>query len=139
MQDRRISMAEGRQFRDFSIMTAFVNSSTLRTAALTLLLLSGTGAASAASFDCDKEGLKADEKAICDNRDLNDADVKMVTTFDILTGLLAMGSRGSLQDEQSAWLTKRQSCNADLQCLRDAYLTRLKQLDAAYGTIQRPL
>jgi uncharacterized protein len=96
-------------------------------------------AASAASFDCEKANLAADEKVICDTRSLNDADVKMVTTFDILTSLLAMGNRGTLQDEQSAWLKKRQACGEDAECIRNAYSERLKQLDEAYKGLSRPL
>ncbi|WP_244564400.1 hypothetical protein [Rhizobium sp. RU36D] len=94
--------------------------------------------AQAASFDCSSAELKADEKAICENRDLNDADVRMVTTFDLVSQLLAMGSRGELQDAQVAWLTKRQACNADLQCLRDAYASRLDELKAVFAKIERP-
>lgn len=95
--------------------------------------------ASAASFDCDKANLAADEKVICDTRSLNDADVKMVTTFDILTSLLAMGNRDKLHEEQSAWLKKRQSCSDDVQCIRNAYAERMKQLDEAYKNLDRPL
>lgn len=95
--------------------------------------------AHAASFDCDAKELKPDEKAICDNRALNDADVKMVTTFDLLSGLLAMGTRGSLQDEQTAWLKKRQDCQADAACIKAAYDERMKQLDETFKNINRPL
>ncbi len=95
--------------------------------------------ASAASFDCDKANLAADEKVICDTRTLNDADVKMVTTFDILTSLLAMGNRDKMREEQSAWLKKRQACAEDVECIRTAYTERLKQLDEAYKDLERPL
>ena len=94
---------------------------------------------SAASFDCAKTDLAADEKAICDNRALNDADVKMVTTFDLLAGLLAMGARGTMQDEQSAWLKRRQACGGDVACIRTAYDERLKQLTDIYNNLTRPL
>ena len=50
----------------------------------------------AASFDCAKTDLAADEKAICENRALNDQDVKMATTFDIVTQLMARGARDTL-------------------------------------------
>lgn len=106
---------------------------------LLLPLLAFAPRAEAASFDCSSADLKADEKAICDNRDLNDADVRMVTTFDLVSQLLAMGSRGELQDAQIAWLTKRQACNADLACLRDAYASRLEELKAVFAKIERPL
>ena len=95
--------------------------------------------AGAASFDCTKSDLAADEKAICDNRDLNDQDVKMATTFDILTQLMAMGARDTLRDEQSQWLKKRQECAADVACLTGAYEERMKRLGEAFQSINRPL
>jgi uncharacterized protein len=101
--------------------------------------LTGSGIANSASFDCDGQALQPDEKAICDTRSLNDADVKMVTTFDLLSGLMAMGSRGTLQDEQTAWLKKRQECGNDLACLKASYDGRLKQLDETYKHLNRPL
>lgn len=104
---------------------------------IALVLLPAAG--SAASFNCDQEGLKPDEKAICDNRDLNDADVRMVTTFDLLTGLFAMGVRGHIQDDQTTWLKEREACKADVACIRDAYTRRQKQLDEVYSGIDRPL
>ncbi|SCW90208.1 hypothetical protein SAMN02927900_06394 [Rhizobium mongolense subsp. loessense] len=114
-----------------------------RSLALAILALSAaclsSGAAPAASFDCDAKELKSDEKVICDNRALNDADVKMATTFDLLSGLLAMGSRGTLQDEQTAWLKKRQVCGADAACIKAAYDERMKQLGETYKNINRPL
>ena len=95
--------------------------------------------AAAASFDCEGTDLAADEKVICDTRALNDADVKMVTTFDILTSLLAMGNRDTLREEQSEWLKKRQACGADAACLTNAYAERMKQLNEAYEGLSRPL
>lgn len=114
---------------------------TLSIPAATLALMLGLFAphtSFAASFDCAKSDLKADEKAICDNRNLNDLDVKMVTTFELMAGLLPMGNRGELQDQQSAWLKTRQACNADVTCIGNAYDARLKQLMSAYTSIQKP-
>jgi uncharacterized protein len=105
-------------------------------AALPMLVPLGT--AHAASFDCDGKSLLPDEKLICDTRTLNDADVKMATTFELISGLLAMGSRGTLQDEQTAWLKNRQACGADAACLKTSYEERLKQLDVAYKHLNRP-
>ena len=104
----------------------------------TLLALAPEGAR-AASFNCDAKELQPDEKVICEDRSLNDADVKMVTTFELLSGLLAMGARGTLQDEQTAWLKKRQACGADAACIGTAYQDRLKQLGETYKNINRPL
>ncbi|MBX4956499.1 lysozyme inhibitor LprI family protein [Rhizobium lentis] len=103
------------------------------------ILVFTTDLAWSASFDCDAKELKPDEKVICDNRALNDADVKMVTTFELLSGLLAMGSRGTLQDEQTAWLKKRQECGADAACIEAAYDERMKQLGETYKNVNRPL
>lgn len=109
-------------------------------AAFAALAMTGVSApAEAASFDCAKPDLAADEKAICDDRALNDADVRMVTTFELVSGLMAMGSKGTLQDEQVAWLKTRQACEADVECLKQAYDVRLKQLMTLYGGIERPL
>lgn len=124
-------------------MTAFRPDYGLRMAFLAapaLVLSIGFGApAKSASFDCERKDLAADERVICDTRALNDADVKMATTFDILTSLLPMGNRDKLHEEQSAWLKKRQSCNADVECLRKAYSERMKQLDEAYKGLSQPL
>jgi len=102
-------------------------------------LTAPVGAAHAASFDCDSKTLLPDEKLICDTRSLNDADVKMATTFELLTGLMAMGSRGTLQDEQTAWLKRRQACGADAACLKTSYDERQKQLETSAKTLPKPL
>ena len=107
-------------------------------AMLAIPLSAPFGIAHAASFDCDAKELQPDEKMICDTRSLNDADVKMATTFELISGLLAMGSRGTLQDDQTAWLKTRQACGPDAACLKTAYETRLKQLNDAYKKINRP-
>ncbi|MGV1752455.1 lysozyme inhibitor LprI family protein [Agrobacterium sp. CG674] len=93
----------------------------------------------AASFDCTKTDLKADEKTICENRALNDQDVRMATTFEILTQLMAMGARDSLKTEQSEWLKTRETCAADTECLTKSYDDRMKKLGEAFQNINRPL
>lgn len=103
---------------------------------LTLTLC--TAPALAASFRCDAKVLAPDEKTICGNRDLNDLDVKMVTEFNWLTGMFAMGMRGDLQDQQSVWLKARQACGKDKACIRKAYESRLKQFDDFYNRFERP-
>lgn len=108
-------------------------------AAALIISFSAAGASHAASFDCEAQNLKPDEKTICDVRALNDADVKMVTTFDLLSGLLAMGARGTMQDQQTEWLKKRQTCAADVACLTSSYQDRLKELNETYKQINRPL
>jgi len=99
---------------------------------------SGATPAAAASFDCEKAELAPDEQAICDNRALNDADVRMVTTFELLSGLLAMGARGTMQDDQIAWLARRQACGADVACIQSAYDERMKVLTETFNGLPRP-
>lgn len=115
------------------------NATILTGLVLCLALAALPHTASAASFDCDRADLAADEKVICDTRSLNDADVKMVTTFDLLAGLMAMGNRDKMREDQSAWLKRRQACGEDVACIRAAYDERLKQLDDAYKSLNRPL
>jgi uncharacterized protein len=128
-----------------SFRSQYGRSRTAISISLALFLLAGAGPAfhsqpaSAASFECEKPDLAADEKAICDNRMLNDADVRMVTTFDLLSGLLAMGARGAMQDDQTAWLKRRQACGGDVACIQSAYDERMRQLDEAYKNLNRPL
>jgi uncharacterized protein len=117
----------------------------LLSAALAVPLFTVTGflslppASQAASFDCTKTDLAADEAVICKDLSLNDLDVKMVTTFDLLTGLMPMGNRDLLRDEQLSWLKTRQACNGDADCIRSAYETRLTQLGEAYKTLIKPM
>ncbi len=101
-------------------------------------VLAGALPAQAASFDCQKPDLAEDETAICQTLSLNDMDVKMVTTFELLSGLLAMGARGELQDQQIAWLTQRGECKGDVACLTAAYTARMAQLATVYEGVQRP-
>lgn len=95
-------------------------------------------AANAASFDCEAKSLAPDEAAICANRDLNDLDVRMATEFKWLSGMYAMGMRGHLQDQQTAWLKTRQACQADVACIRKAYEQRLKVFEDDYNHFERP-
>lgn len=106
--------------------------------AVSIWAVAGAIPAHAASFPCDVKTLAPDEKAICANRDLNDLDVRMVTEFKWLSGMFAMGMRGDLQDQQTAWLKTRQACGKDKACIRKAYGVRLKQFDDFYNRFERP-
>ncbi|HPD93929.1 MAG: hypothetical protein H6900_15595 [Rhodobacter sp.] len=104
-----------------------------------LILALAPAAAGAASFDCTLPTLTPNELAICNNRDLNDADVQMVTTLHLLSGLFGMGRRGAMMDDQRAWLQGRMACGADVACIRESYARRLQELQAVYDSIDRPL
>ena len=91
-------------------------------------LLSISLATQAASFNCDTAQTKT-EHAICAHRTLNDADVKMATTYHIIRKLVPMGTRGAIQDQQAKWLSLRNQCQANLSCLSNAYKIRQQTLE----------
>ncbi|MBH9348107.1 hypothetical protein I5K70_08925 [Pseudomonas aeruginosa] len=94
--------------------------------------------AAAASFDCEKAE-RADEKAICANRALNDKDGEMSVKYHFLRGLCAMGGRGAMQDRQQDWLRQRRRSGGDTDCLSRAYAQRIDELDKQYAGIDKPL
>lgn len=82
----------------------------------------------AASFNCERAQTKS-EHAICEHRSLNDADVELVTTYTIVGKLVAMGTRGVIQDQQVKWLQQRNQCQNNLSCLTRSYQIRQQQLE----------
>ena len=101
---------------------------------LCLAAIFGASQAHAASFDCAK-ARTADEKTICRNRSLSDADVKMATMFTMNSHLVMTGSRGEMQDRQRQWLAERNTCKGSFKCLTAAYDKRLKELQADFDGI----
>ncbi|PVM72940.1 lysozyme inhibitor LprI family protein [Caulobacter radicis] len=104
--------------------------------AVALVSLGFAGAAHAASFDCAK-ARRADEKAICADRTLNDKDVRMALLYDINKRTMGMGARGALMDGQQAWLNDRAGCKANRMCLARAYDRRLGELERSMERIYR--
>ncbi|OTG67196.1 lysozyme inhibitor LprI family protein [Acinetobacter silvestris] len=82
----------------------------------------------AASFKCEWAKTKT-ENAICEHRSLNDADVKMATTYNIVRKLVAMGTRGVIQDQQVKWQELLDQCQDNVACLTDVYKMRQQKLD----------
>ncbi|MCH2002461.1 lysozyme inhibitor LprI family protein [Acinetobacter seifertii] len=100
--------------------------------AIALALFSGMTFAhnvQAASFSCNAAKTKT-ELSICKNRSLNDADVKMATTYQIVLHALPMGGRDNQKDTQQQWLKKRNACAANVSCISKAYQQRQQQLDS---------
>jgi len=93
-----------------------------------LFCINGLGLAHAASFSCDKAETST-EKTICQNRSLNDADVKMATTYNIVVHALPMGGRYAEKGAQYQWLKQRDSCRANVSCITQRYTERQKHLD----------
>ena len=102
---------------------------TTRTGALLVSLLLLGNSAQAASFDCARAS-KPDEIAICKSQELSDLDVKMATLYSVRMEIpMMMGARGSAQDDQRAFLTRRAACGADSACIASAYAQRIGELE----------
>lgn len=82
----------------------------------------------AASFVCER-ATTSTEKTICAERSLNDADVKMANSYQIVKRLFPMGTRSVIQDEQVKWLRLRNECGNSVRCLTDVYQLRQQKLD----------
>ncbi len=113
-----------------------MNGKALCLAALPLLLTAASPTVRAASFDCGK-AQTADEKAVCADRALNDQDVEMSVLYTQLKPLLGMGARGDMEDEQVAWLKRRESCGGDHGCLNKAYEDRVLQLRRGFEALAK--
>ncbi len=100
----------------------------------TLLTMGLVGPAGAASFDCAKAA-SADEKAVCNDCNLAQKDVKMATLYDVLTNLVAMGQRGDIQDAQRSFIKTRAACGAKTRCIADAYDARIAKLEAGLKAV----
>ena len=101
-----------------------------RPLSVVLLLAAGLSAAPgahAASFDCAK-AKAPDERAICADAALGNLDSRLAGLLDLDEDTVAMGQRGDIQDEQTAWLSTRARCGANRACLHTRYEQRLKQL-----------
>ena len=102
----------------------------MRILKITLLILTSliVMPSHAASFDCARAETLTEHK-ICNQLSLNDADVKMAATYNILKRLVPMGTRSVIQDEQVKWLRLRDQCRDNLHCLTDVYAMRQQRLD----------
>jgi uncharacterized protein len=59
----------------------------------------------------------------------------MKLLFDISRHFVAMGRRGVLEDEQTAWIRGRRACGANRQCLGSAYNHRIARLEGVIDEI----
>ncbi|WP_082022432.1 lysozyme inhibitor LprI family protein [Enterobacter sp. Bisph1] len=83
------------------------------------------------SFNCVKAA-SASEKAICGDRELASLDQSVARSYaSMRTEAVTVGNKElekKLQTQQKAWLTQRNSCNADVQCLKKSMNDRLETL-----------
>ncbi|HMN87610.1 MAG TPA: hypothetical protein PKA74_16720 [Bauldia sp.] len=89
--------------------------------AFTALGLSA-GTAAAAAFDCAKAST-ATEYAICDNPEISTLDEQMTGLYYTLvsSGWLKPAQLNKVKTDQNKFLSRRNSCGANYQCLVDAY------------------
>ena len=84
-------------------------------------------AADYAPLDCTK-ARSVTEKAICGNYALGQAEARMATLYEWTTQLVAMGQRGSIQDDQRTFIREREQCKAEMACLLGMYDRRIDKL-----------
>lgn len=89
----------------------------------------------AASFDCGKAA-SADERAVCQDRALNDQDVRMALLFDLTQHLAPMGTRDDEKGAQIDFLKARKACGADRACAAALYQRRIDDLMAIMARVE---
>lgn len=78
------------------------------------------------SFDCALAGTQ-DEHSICQNQTLSALDRGLSYFYDQLLNS-SQSDKAAHQKVQRAWVSLRQGCGNDTQCISDLYLTRLFQI-----------
>lgn len=91
--------------------------------------------ARSASFNC-TGAHTADERAVCASRSLSEMDVEMAVRFQMLSGLVGMGTRGNMGDEQRVFLRWRARCGSDNACLTALYQARISALKSQYQSLK---
>lgn len=84
--------------------------------------------AQAASYDC-AHASTAPEIAVCANPDLNQLDEEMAALYRSLLNELPSRQADRVRQEQRSWLTARNSCGADVSCLKARYQERMARLN----------
>lgn len=102
-----------------------------RPAMVSIALLVGAVALSAppdvASLDCEQASLPT-EMAICNSSDLGLLDEQMTQTYVNLTTDGPGWAVRQIQSEQSFWLTLRDHCGHDSDCIAKSYQRRIGRL-----------
>jgi len=90
------------------------------------LLVAGADIAAAASFDCYKARSRQ-EKLICDNRQLSDADKALAEVYGCV--LKNSSDREGLKKEQQDWIKAERNACENVECLLNAYKSRIMALE----------
>lgn len=84
--------------------------------------------AQTASYDCTRATTAA-EIAVCNNPGLNRMDEDLAVQYRSLLNQLPPRRADALRDDQRSWLVARNSCGADVRCLRARYEERIARLN----------
>ena len=79
----------------------------------------------------------AAEIAICNSYALGQNEARIATLFGVLTSLVAMGQRSDLIDTQRRWISVREACGGNVECLSRAYKTRIDELSQALDALAK--
>lgn len=82
----------------------------------------------AASFDCTRANTAA-EIAVCDNPSLNRLDENLAIDYRNVLNRLPPRRAEMVRRDQRSWLDARDSCGADVRCLRARYEERSARLN----------
>ena len=112
---------------------------------LALIAVMMAGPATAASFDCKKAKLPA-EIAVCSDPTLSSQDEELAREYVPLVKSSPADLAKAIKTEQKAWLSARNACGSDMQCIMGSYRMRLQrfgewrdQLAGAAPTDQNPV
>jgi uncharacterized protein len=95
-----------------------------------------TRAASYAPLDCAKVSTAA-ETTVCKTYALGQDEARLATLFSVLTSLVAMGQRADIVDAQRRWISVREACGSNTECLSRAYQTRINELSQALDALAK--
>ncbi|MEM0950463.1 MAG: lysozyme inhibitor LprI family protein [Pseudomonadota bacterium] len=101
-------------------------------AATGLAMVALSDPSAAQSFDCAKAGT-AIEKKICSDPNLGRLDSELGKVYATLQGSLSAEAKADLRTSERAWVHQRNSCDTQSDCLTNAYVQRLGELDGDYS------
>ncbi len=85
-------------------------------------------AVQAASYDCTGASSPA-EIAVCAHPDLNALDEKLAVLYRSLLNELPVRQADRVRQDQRSWLKARNSCGAEVRCLKARYQERIARLN----------
>jgi len=84
--------------------------------------------AQAASYDCTRADTAA-EIEVCANPGLNQLDEELAVLYRSLLNELPFRQAERVRQDQRSWLNARNSCGAEVRCLRARYQERIARLN----------